>query len=124
MKINGTIELYVNVFKGNSIALSTSVSGKDSKTEGEWIKKYINVYLSKDFENREKVLTKLGETKKGFYYNCDIEEGYIIPRTTKDGDVDVCVVVSKCKFGKPQSFGDKKKSTTKKEKVNDEDLPF
>lgn len=125
MKINGSIELYVTVFKGNSIALSTSISGKDLKHEGEYIKKYINVYLSNDFTNRDKVISKLGELKKGYYYLVEIEEGYLMPRE-KDDFIDVCLVISKCKFSKPQSFGDKKKSkkSSDPKESKDDDLPF
>lgn len=127
MKINGTIELYVNVFRGNSLALSTSVVGKNAKSEkseGEWTKKYISVYLSRDFENREKVIAKLTDTKKGYYYNCELEEAYLMPKTLQDGTTDICIVISKCKFGKPIEFGNKSKSTKTKSKVDDDDLPF
>lgn len=124
MNINGTMELYAHNFK-NGVALSTKVSCKDKET-GEYQNKYISVYLAQDFENREKVLERLSKLENGYYLTIDVEQAQLLAKNYKD-NLDVCIIVNKCKFGKPIKFGSKKtttKKTTKVEQKEEIDLPF
>lgn len=128
MKINiDSLEMYVYDFGNGNISLSTKVSHKDKETE-EYINKYINIYLSKDYPNKDKVVSRLATIQKGTYLPCTEVVGELIGK----GENDICIILSSCKFGKPIAFGSKKKATTtkttsktsKKEEVNDDDLPF
>lgn len=134
MNIIGTMELYTHSFK-TGVALSTKVSCKD-KESGEYQNRYISVYLSHDFKNRDKILESLNNIEKGYYLNIEVEEGELIAKTYK-GDVDVCIIIKACKFSKPVKFEVKKgnsqtkqqtKSTKQKskstEEVESDDLPF